>query len=247
MFALEGRTAIVTGGAQGIGRAIAAALAAQGAAVAILDRDAALAAACAAELGGGALWRAADVVDLGATGGVIGELIGRWGHVDVLVNNAAVISTAPFMALDEAEWDRVMAVNLRGAYGACRAVVPAMVARERGRIVNIASVAGKRGGGLLGSVAYATAKAGLIGLTKALARELAPHGVTANAVCPGPVQTAMTERMEPELRARVRGLVPLGRFARPEEIAAAVVYLASDEAAFVTGEILDVDGGLTMD
>jgi NAD(P)-dependent dehydrogenase (short-subunit alcohol dehydrogenase family) len=114
-------------------------------------------------------------------------------------------------------------------------------------VINIASVAGKRGGGLLGSAAYATSKAGLIGLTKALARELAPHGITVNAICPGPVQSAMTDQMAGAQRARILASVPLGRFAHPGEVAAAVVYLSSDEAAFVTGEIMDVDGGLTMD
>lgn len=247
MFDLRGRRAIVTGGAQGIGRAIAAALAGRGAGVAVLDRDGPLAEATAAELGGGCVGVAADVADLPASQATIARLIAEWGRVDILVNNAAVISTAPFAQLDAAEWDRVMAVNLRGAYGACRAVAGAMTGQSYGRIINIASVAAKRGGGLLGSAAYATSKAGLIGLTRALARELAPHRVTVNAICPGPVQSAMTERMSSAQRTRALDAVPLGRFAQPDEVAAAVVYLSSDEAAFVTGEILDVDGGLTMD
>lgn len=247
MFDLHERRAIVTGGGQGIGQAIAGALASRGAAVAVLDRDGALAEEAAAALGGACIGVAADVADLPATGALLARLIAAWGGVDILVNNAAVLSTTPFSELDAAEWDRVMAVNLRGAYGACRAVSGPMAARGRGRIINIASVAGKRGGGLMGSAAYATSKAGLIGLTKALARELAPHGVTVNAICPGPVQSAMTGAMAPELRARVLGLVPLGRFAQPAEIAAATVFLSSDEAAFITGEIMDVDGGLTMD
>ncbi len=247
MFELRERRAIVTGGGQGIGRAIAGALARRGATVAVLDRDGALAEVAAAELGGACVGLAVDVADLGATGAAVSQLSAGWGGVDILVNNAAVLSTVAFHALDAAEWDRVMAVNLRGAYGACRAVAGLMVAQGHGRIINIASVAGKRGGGLLGSAAYAASKAGLIGLTKALARELAPHGITVNAICPGPVQSGMTDAMDPELRGRVLGLVPLGRFARPDEIAAAAVYLSSDEAAFVTGEIMDVDGGLTMD
>lgn len=247
MFELRGRRAIVTGGAQGIGRAIAGALASRGACVAVLDRNGPLAKAAAAELGGGCVGVAADVADLPSTQSAVARLIAGWGRVDILVNNAAVISTAPFDQLDVAEWDRVMAVNLRGAYGACRAVAGAMIGQSYGRIINIASVAAKRGGGLLGSAAYATSKAGLIGLTKALARELAPHGVTVNAICPGPVQSAMTDGMSSAQRTRALAAVPLGRFARPDEIAAAVVYLSSDEAGFVTGEILDVDGGLTMD
>ena len=247
MFELRERRAIVTGGGQGIGRAIAGALASRGATVALLDRDAALVAVVAAELGGGCVGVAVDVADLSATSTAVGQLIAGWGRVDILVNNAATLSTVPFHELDAAEWDRVMAVNLRGAYGTCRAVTGAMMRQGSGRIINIASVAGKRGGGLLGSAAYATSKAGLIGLTKALARELAPYGVTVNAICPGPVHSAMTDGMAADLRTRALGLVPLGRFARPDEVAAATVYLSSDEAAFVTGETLDVDGGLTMD
>ncbi len=247
MFELRERRAIVTGGGQGIGRAIAGALAGQGARVAVLDRDGAMAEAAAAELGPDCTGFGVDVADLPATEALIGRLIASWGRVDILVNNAAVLSTALFRELDAGEWDRVMAVNLRGAYGTCRAVTAAMSGRGYGRIINIASVAGKRGGGLLGSVAYSASKAGLIGLTKALARELAPAGVTVNAICPGPVRSAMTDGMAAALKEQALGLVPLGRFAHPEEIAAAVVYLSSDEAAFVTGEILDVDGGLTMD
>ena len=245
MFELRDRRAIVTGGGQGIGRAIAVALLSRGANVVIVDRDAALVAATATEIGAHSL--VADVADLQATGAAFAQLIADWGRVDILVNNAAVLSTVPFHALDTAEWDRVMAVNLRGAYGTCRAVAAVMAAQGYGRIINIASVAGKRGGGLFGSVAYASSKAGLIGLTKALARELAPAGVTVNAICPGPVQSAMTAGMAETLKARALSFVPLGRFALPEEIAAAVVYLSSDEAAFVTGEICDVDGGLIMD
>jgi NAD(P)-dependent dehydrogenase (short-subunit alcohol dehydrogenase family) len=188
-----------------------------------------------------------DVADLQASQDALSQLIADWGGVDILVNNAAVLSTTPFQQLEAAEWDRVMAVNLRGVYGMCRAVAGIMTRQGYGRIINIASVAAKRGGGLVGSAAYATSKAGVIGLTKAVARELAPHGVTVNAICPGPVQSPMIAGMSDAQRTRVLETVPLGRFAHPGEIGAAVVYLSSDEAAFVTGEVLDVDGGLTMD
>jgi NAD(P)-dependent dehydrogenase (short-subunit alcohol dehydrogenase family) len=241
MFRLNNRYAVVTGAGQGIGRAIAETLAHQGATVAILDREGPLAEATAHALGGGALGLAVDVANVGATRSVMDQLLATWGQIDILVNNAAVISTRPFREIDEAEWD------LKGVYSTCHALSAALIAQGSGRIINIASVAGKRGGGLLGSAAYATAKAGVIGLTKALAREFAPYGITVNAICPGPVQTAMIDSMSEELRQRIAGMVPLGRFGKPQEIAAAVAYLASDEAAFVTGEIMDVDGGLMMD
>jgi NAD(P)-dependent dehydrogenase (short-subunit alcohol dehydrogenase family) len=247
MFTLHQRYAIVTGAGQGIGRAIAEALAGQGATVAILDYNAPLAEATAQALGGECIGLAVDVADVAATRSAMAQLVQQWGRVDILVNNAAIISTGPFHELDEAEWDRVMAVNLKGVYSTCHALAPTLIAQASGRIINIASVAGKRGGGLLGTAAYASAKAGVIGLTKALAREFAPHGITVNAICPGPVQTAMVEQMAAERRAHITAMVPLGRFAQPQEIAAAVVYLASAEASFVTGEIMDVDGGLTMD
>jgi NAD(P)-dependent dehydrogenase (short-subunit alcohol dehydrogenase family) len=247
MFNLQGRRAIVTGGAQGIGRAIATTLARRGARVAVLDRDGVLAEAVATELGNGCIGVPLDVADLETLQVVLAHVLATWDGVDILVNNAALLSTVPFVQLDAKEWDRVMAVNLRAVYGTCHAVVGAMTRQSSGRIINIASVAAKRGGGLLGSAAYATSKAGVIGLTKALARELAPHKITVNAICPGPVQSAMTASMSLAQRERVLDLVPLGRFADPNEIGAAVVYLSSDEAAFVTGEVLDVDGGLTMD
>ena len=248
MFALHGLRAVVTGAGQGIGRAIAQALATQGATVAVLDRDAALAQATAAELGGAAVALTADIADCAETIAVLGGLLTKWGRLDILVNNAAIVSTLPFAQITEAEWDRVLAVNLKGAYSTCQAVLPHMALRGSGRVINIASVAGKRGGGLLGSARPTRLpKPVVIGLTKALAREFAANGVTVNAVCPGPVQTTMTDQLTPESRARALSQVPLGRFAHPAEIAAAVVYLASAEAAFVTGEIMDVDGGLLMD
>lgn len=246
MFDLRGRTAIVTGAGRGIGYAIATAFVEHGAQVALLDRDPAVVLA-AERLGDQAQGVVADVAIAAEINTAINHILHQWGRIDILVNNAAVLSSAPFLELTPAEWERTLAVNLTAIYHTCRAVVPAMMAIGYGRLITIASVAGKRGGGILGNAAYSAAKAGAIGLTKALARELAPHGITANTICPGPVETPLLSVMTPELRERAQRLIPLGRFALPAEVAAAAVFLASAEASFITGETIDVDGGLTMD
>ncbi len=247
MFDLSNRTAIVTGAGRGIGRAIAAALIAHGARVALFDRDPTLLTDATEALGAATLNTVVDVADATNVQTAIETVIEQWGHIDILVNNAAILSTKPFLELTLSEWEQTLAVNLNALYYTCRAVVPTMIATGYGRLITIASVAGKRGGGILGNAAYSAAKAGAIGLTKALARELAPYGITANAICPGPVETPLLMAMTAEQRTRAQMLIPLGRFAHPTEVAAAVVFLASAEAAFVTGETLDVDGGITMD
>lgn len=246
MFDLRGHTAIITGAGRGIGYAIATAFVEHGAQVALLDRDAAVVTA-AERLGEQAQSIVVDVAIAAEVHAAINHVLQQWGRIDILVNNAAVLSSAPFLDLTPAEWERTLAVNLTAIYHTCRAVVPAMIATGYGRLITIASVAGKRGGGILGSAAYSAAKAGAIGLTKALARELAPHGITANTICPGPVETPLLSVMSSELRERAQRLIPLGRFALPAEVAAATVFLASAEASFITGETIDVDGGLTMD
>lgn len=246
MFDLRGRTAIVTGAGRGIGYAIATAFVEHGAQVALLDRDPAVVLA-AERLGDQAQGIVTDVAIAAEIDTAVNHVLHQWGRIDILVNNAAVLSSTPFLDLTPAEWERTLAVNLTAIYHTCRAVVPAMIATGYGRLITIASVAGKRGGGILGSAAYSAAKAGAIGLTKALARELAPYGITANTICPGPVETPLLSVMTPELRERAQRLIPLGRFALPAEVAAAAVFLASAEASFITGETIDVDGGLTMD
>ena len=164
-----------------------------------------------------------------------------------MINNAGIVSTAPFDEVTQAEWDRVIAINLTGVYTAISVMYPAMKAAGYGRIVNVASVAAKRGGGLLGTSAYAASKAGVIGLTKAVAREGAPYGVACNGVCPSLTITPMTCHLGEEKMQKIISTIPMGRGAQPQEIANMILFYASDLSSFATGEISDVDGGVTMD
>jgi 3-oxoacyl-[acyl-carrier protein] reductase len=249
---LAGRCAAVTGAGRGFGEQAAFELAKLGAAVAVLDIDADAAERCAAQLSrvsARALALACDVSDDEAVQRAFERAGAELGPVDILVNNAGIVSTTPFLELSVEEFDRVLAVDYTSMWSCCRAVVPGMVERRFGRIVNISSVAGKRGGGFLGRSAYAAAKAAVIGFTKALARELAPYGVTVNAVAPGAMDTEMTRALndDPELLARVLSVVPLGRRGVIQDVADAVAFLSSDLSSYLTGETLNVDGGVTME
>jgi NAD(P)-dependent dehydrogenase (short-subunit alcohol dehydrogenase family) len=249
---LTSRRVAVTGGGRGFGARIAEDAAASGAAVVVLDVDAEAGETCAAAIrasGGSALAVACDVADFDTVQEAFAEIVAELGGVDVLVNNAGIVSRTPFLELTEEEWDRVLAIDYTSLFNCCKAVVPGMVDRGYGRIVNVASVAGKRGGGFLGAAAYATAKAGVIGFSKALARELAATGVTVNAVAPGAMDTEMTKvlRTDSELLARVLAAVPMGRRGTIQDVADAVLFLASDLAGYITGETIDVDGGVMME
>lgn len=243
---LEGKTAIVTGAAsaRGIGKATARLFAEHGARVALLDLDQAATAAAAADIGPAHRGYACDVTDKAACERTAGRVIDAFGRVDVLVNNAGISRRLRIMEIAPENYDQVMDINLRGTMYMSQAVIPHFRARRSGVIVCLASVAGQRGGGLFGGPHYAASKAGIMGLAKAMARELAPDGIRVNAVAPGVIDTdifggQLTEAERDEIR---RG-VPLGRLGRADEVAGVCLFLASSLSAYVTGAVIDVNGG----
>jgi 2-hydroxycyclohexanecarboxyl-CoA dehydrogenase len=247
MNGLQGRVALVTGGASGIGRAVALRLGAEGCRVAVVDLNLEGARATAEELGNGACALQADVSYLAAVREAAAAAERDLGPLDVLVSCAGWDLVQPFVESTEETWDRVITVNLRGVIACTRAVLDGMIERRAGAIVNISSDAGRVGSS--GEVVYSGAKAGIIGFSKAVAREVARHGIRVNVVCPGPTDTPMmeaTRAANPRLGDALVKAIPFRRLARPEEIAAAVAFFASDDAAYVTGQTLSVSGGLTM-
>jgi NAD(P)-dependent dehydrogenase (short-subunit alcohol dehydrogenase family) len=249
----EAKVAIVTGSAGGIGEAAATTLAERGYRIAIADLRAAAADEAAARLAAGGSTASAFAVDVGdqaSVNAMVDRVIAHWGRIDILVNNAGIESSSAFLEIALPEYERVMRINTTGVWLCCQAVLPVMLRQGSGSIVNISSVAGQRGGGLLGTAAYATSKGAVIALTKALAREFAPSGIRINCVAPA---LTMTDLVQRQLDARGRGMLervtsmtPLGRGAEPREIAAVIAFLASDEASFVTGHVYNADGGIAM-
>jgi 2-hydroxycyclohexanecarboxyl-CoA dehydrogenase len=249
---LSGRVAVVTGGARGIGRAIAQKLATSGAAVGVLDKDGTAAGAMAAEIAAGgarAVSVAADIASPAAVTEAFDRVRAELGPITILVNNAGWDRLEPFVDNDPGLWDRLIAVNFRGVLSCTRAVIDDMTAAGWGRIISISSDAARVGS--TGEAVYAGCKAAVIGFSKTLARELAGRGVTVNVICPGPTDTALLAEVTSGPRGAkvidgIRRAIPLGRLGTPDDIAPAVVFFASPDAAYVTGQVLSVSGGLTM-
>ncbi len=244
---LEKQVALVTGCGRGIGQAIALALAEHGANVVVNDvveESAELVAAQIEEMGVAAMPVVADITSEDAVKKMVTAVMDRFGHIDILVNNAGITQDNLLMRMSEEQWDTVLAVNLKGAFLCTKTVARPMVKARRGRIINIASVVGLTGNA--GQANYSSSKGGLIALTKSTAQELGSRGITCNAVAPGFIETEMTSRLSDEAREQMLGRVPLGRPGQPEDVACAVVFLAGPEAAYITGQVLTVDGGMVM-
>ncbi|HEY2745924.1 MAG TPA: 3-oxoacyl-[acyl-carrier-protein] reductase [Polyangia bacterium] len=242
MARLSGKVALITGGARGIGRATAQAFAAEGARVIVADVDADAAEATARALGGGAIGLQLDVADPQSVKSVVATALSRAERIDILVNNAGITRDASLMKTSDEAWDAVIAVNLSGTFYMTREVAPHMVARGSGAIVNASSVVGIYGN--FGQSNYVATKAGVIGMTRVWARELGRKGVRVNAIAPGFIATDMTAKMPEDVLEGMKKKTPLGRFGAPEDVARAYVFLASDEASFINGQVLGVDGGL---
>lgn len=247
MMLLANKVALVTGAGRGIGRAIAVRFARAGADVALCGRTLEPLKEVQTQVeaaGRRALRFTVDVADAAAVEGMVQTILDKWGRLDILVNNAGITRDGLLIRMKEEDWEAVLAVNLTGTFHCTRAVARVMMRQHSGRIINLASVVGLTGNA--GQTNYAASKAGVIGLTKSVARELAGRGVTVNAIAPGFIETEMTQRLAEDLKAQWQARIPLGAFGHPEDVAEAAVFLASEAARYITGQVLQVDGGLGM-
>ena len=246
---LNGKTAVISGAAsaRGIGLATARLFAAHGARVAILDLDGAAAEAAARELGPNHRGFICDVTDGASCGRAFDQALAAFGQVDILINNAGVTQPVRLMEIDEPSWNRIMDVNLKGVLYLSQAAIPHMRERRQGSIACMSSVSAQRGGGIFGGPHYSAAKAGVLGLAKAMARELGPDGIRVNCVTPGLIQTDITGgKLTAEMKAEILSGIPLGRLGNAEDVAGIYLFLASDLSAYVTGAVIDVNGGMLI-
>jgi 3-oxoacyl-[acyl-carrier protein] reductase len=244
---LENKVALVTGAAQGIGKAIAEALARARADVVVSDVNLELAAQTAEgikKMGVKALPLKMNVADPAEVDAGVKKAVAELEKIDILVNNAGITRDTLLMRMKKEDWDAVLSINLTGVFNLCKAVSPLMMKQRSGKIISIASIIGEMGN--VGQANYAASKAGVIGFTKTLARELAPRGITVNAVAPGFIQTAMTDRIPEDIKKKMLEQIPLARLGRPEDVAAAVLFLVSGAADYITGQVINVNGGMLM-
>ena len=244
---LENKVALVTGAARGIGKAIALTLAGEGADIAVSDVNLEGAESAAEEIesrGRQTLVSRMDVSKIKEVNEMVDKILDKFGRIDILINNAGITADSLLIRMKEADWDKVIEINLKGSFNCLKAVAKPMMKARSGKVVNMASVIGLIGN--VGQANYAASKAGLIGLTKSSARELAPRGINVNAVAPGFIKTPMTERLSDEIKGEMCKQIPLNRFGAPEDVAKVVLFLVSDSAAYVTGQVINIDGGMVM-
>jgi len=239
---LKNKNALVTGAAQGIGKAIAVALAKAGAKVVVSDVNLELATQTAQEINGVPL--KLNVTDLAEAEASLKKIKEDLGSIDILVNNAGITKDTLFLRMKKEDWDLVLNINLNGVFNLCKATVPLMMKQRSGKIINIASIVGEMGN--VGQANYAASKAGVIGLTKTLAREVASRGITVNAIAPGFIQTAMTDKIPEEAKKKMMEVIPMAKLGQPEDVANACLFLASSAADYITGQVINVNGGMLM-